>query len=250
MLHVTNGESVSLADTDLGGEVLCWRDSLHGDGEPANLDAEEIVLWFEHDLFDQVQLIEILSRLRGRQGVSLICTDRYLGPLTGEQLRELWPLRHTVTVEEFELGAAAWAAFSSEDPAAIEMLLAGDTSALPFLAGALRRHLQQLPSVENGLTRTERQILEVASEDEHTFRTLFPALARREERIFLGDDRVRDWIRGLVECRTPLLAVEGGVYRVTDAGREVLAGRADSVQLNGIASRWRWDESRGTVVPA
>jgi hypothetical protein len=155
-----------------------------------------------------------------------------------------------VTVEEFELGAAAWAAFSSEDPAAIEMLLAGDTSALPFLAGALRRHLQQLPSVENGLTRTERQILEVASEDEHTFRTLFPALARREGRIFLGDDRVRGWIRGLVECRTPLLAVEGGVYRVTDAGREVLAGRADHVQLNGIASRWRWDESRGTVVPA
>ena len=95
MLHVTNGESVSLADTGLGGEVLCWRDSLHGEGEPANLDADEIVLWFEHDLFDQAQLIEILARLRGRQGVSLICTDRYLGPLTGEQLRELWPLRHS-----------------------------------------------------------------------------------------------------------------------------------------------------------
>ena len=38
MLHVTNGESVSLADTGLGGEVLCWRDSLHGDGEPAKLE--------------------------------------------------------------------------------------------------------------------------------------------------------------------------------------------------------------------
>jgi hypothetical protein len=128
------------------------------------------------------------------------------------------------------------------------MLLAGDTSALPFLAGALRRHLQQLPWVENGLARTERQILEIASEGGQTFHTMFPALARREERIFLGDDRVRAWIRGLVECRTPLLAVEGGVYRVTDAGREVLAGRADHVNLNGIAARWRWDEREGRVV--
>ena len=247
MLHVTNGESVSLAETGLGGEVLCWRDSLHGDGEPAELDASEIVLWFEHDLFDQAQLIEILARLQGRQGVSLICTDRYLGTLTGEQLRELWPLRHTVTAAEYALGAAAWKAFAAGDMAAIQGLLAGDTSALPFLAGALRRHLQQLPSVENGLARTERQILEIAAEGGHTFRTLFPALAAREERIFLGDDRVRDWIRGLVECRTPLLAVEGDVYRITEAGRDVLAGHADHVDLNGTRTRWRWDEARGTL---
>ena len=118
---------------------------------------------------------------------------------------------------------------------------------MPFLAGALRRHLQQLPSVENGLARTERQILEIAAEGGHTFRTLFPALAAREERIFLGDDRVRDWICGLMECRVPLLAVEDGVYRVTDAGREVLAGRADHVELNGTRARWRWDEALGTL---
>jgi hypothetical protein len=247
MLHVTNGESVSLAETGLGGEVLCWRDSLHGEGEPAELDASEIVLWFEHDLFDQAQLIEILARLHGRPGVSLICTDRYLGTLTGEQLRELWPLRHAVTDQEYGLGAAAWAAFRSGDSGAIEMVLAGDTSALPFLAGALRRHLQQLPSVENGLARTERQILEIAAEGGHTFRTLFPALAAREERIFLGDDRVRAWIRGLVECRVPLLAVEDGVYRVTEAGREVLARRADHVELNGTRVRWRWDEANGAL---
>jgi hypothetical protein len=108
--------------------------------------------------------------------------------------------------------------------------------------------LQQLPSVENGLARTERQILEIAAEGRHTFRTLFPALAAREERVFLGDDRVREWVRGLVECRTPLLTVEDGVYRVTEAGRAVLAGRADHVELNGTKARWRWDESRGSVI--
>jgi hypothetical protein len=247
MLHVTNGSSVSLADTGLGGDILVWRDSLHGEGEPPALPASEIVLWFEHDLYDQAQLIEILARLNGRHDVELICTDRYLGPLTGEQLRELWPLRHPVTASEYVLGTAAWTAFRSGDPAAIETLLAQDTSALPFLAGALHRYLQQLPWINDGLARTERQILEIALEGGHTFRTLFPAEQKREERIFLGDDRVRAFIRGLLECRTPLLAEEGEVYRVTDAGRAVLAGRADHVALNGTEGPWRWNEATGKL---
>src|SRR5215831_1372119 len=110
MLHVTNGTSVSLADTRLGGEVLVWMDVLHEGPVPSGLtddelrrlrgiflDAEwqtewpasdhltyrdgaltahdEIVLWFEHDLFDQLQLIQILDRMRqSRVRPSLICT--------------------------------------------------------------------------------------------------------------------------------------------------------------------------------
>jgi hypothetical protein len=77
MLHVTNGESVSIPETGLGGEVLVWGDTLHGGPVPAGSDAafarhDEIVLWFEHDLYDQLQLIQILDRLRGSGNVSLI----------------------------------------------------------------------------------------------------------------------------------------------------------------------------------
>src|SRR6267378_3003024 len=125
MLHVTNGSSVSLAATGLGGEVLTWLDVLHEGPVPAGisddelrrvrglfLDSEwpgyasaaadlarrdqtlaahdEVVLWFEHDLFDQLQLIQILDRLRhSRARLSMICTERYLGPMTAEELAEL-----------------------------------------------------------------------------------------------------------------------------------------------------------------
>jgi hypothetical protein len=56
---------------------------------------------------------------------------------------------------------AAWNAFTSPDPTDIERFIATDTSALPFIAAALRRHLEQFPSADNGLSRTERQALSV-----------------------------------------------------------------------------------------
>jgi hypothetical protein len=264
MLHVTNGDSVSIPDTGLGGEVLVWGDTLHGGPVPPGSDAtfarhDEIVLWFEHDLYDQMQLIQILDRLRGAGNVSLISVDRYLGPMTAAQLRELWPLRRPPSDAAFRLAANAWAAFQSSDPTAIERVLARDTSALPYLQGALRRHLEQFPSVASGLARTERQVLEIASEGGHRFHTLFPAYQNREERVFMGDTVLREWIHGLAGCRHPLLAMDAGVYRVTAEGRDVLQCRADHVRLNGIDRRlggvhlsgeeaqWRWDELAGRL---
>jgi hypothetical protein len=278
----------------LGGEVLAWIDVLHEGPVPATLDEaelrrvrgdfldaewagampaelelahrdallaahEEIALWFEHDLYDQLQLIQILDRVRGRD-VSLICTDRYLGPMTARELAALWPKRHAVSETEYAVASRAWRAFCSPDPTEIEQVLSSDTSALPFLAGALRRHLQQFPAVESGLARTERQILRVAAEGGHTFATLFCAEQGLEERIFMGDTSLRRWIRGLIECRHPLLQSDQGVYRLTSLGREALAGKIDQVRINGInrwlggvhlsgnETMWRWHETAGRLL--
>jgi hypothetical protein len=64
----------------------------------------------------------------------------------------------------------------------------------------------------------------------------------------------------LAECEVPLLETEGGV-RLTEAGREVLAGRADHARLSGIdrwiggvhltgrEPSWRYDERLEILVP-
>ena len=60
-------------------------------------DDDEVVLWFEHDLFDQLQLLQILDYFydepdaTGR--VSLIQANDYLGPMMPEQLAALYPTR-------------------------------------------------------------------------------------------------------------------------------------------------------------
>jgi hypothetical protein len=104
-----------------------------------------------------------------------------------------------------------------------------------------------LPSVDTGLSRTQRQILDIALEGGHTFPTMFLADQRKEERMFMGDTQFDGWIRGMMACPVPLLELGDGVYRVSAAGREVLAGRADHVKLNRIAAPYRWDPSTETV---
>lgn len=284
MLHVTNGRSVSIPDSGLGGEVIYWDDVLHEGPVPhlpleelselrahfiadgygrsydevsagfeqrdnalrAFNDHDELVLWFEHDLYDQLQLLQILAWLSTANRatpVSLIQTDTYLGHMTPDELRGLFPSRQPVTEEQFGLAAAAWRAFTAPEPSALIELHQSGASALPHLRASLRRLFEQYPSVRNGLSRTEQQILQVVSNGASTMGAAFRADQQLEEPRFMGDDTYARHLRGLGACRNPLLDVdEHGTLmkitlRLTTTGRNVLAERADHVALNGI-DRW------------
>ena len=167
----------------------------------------------------------------------------------------------------------AWEAFRSPDPTRVCALLRQDTSSLPFLAGALLRHLQQFPSVENGLSRSEAQALEEISSGTSVLREWYVAShGEREDPVFLGDAVYAWYLEGLSDAREPRLVLEGGGVitaprgpddasrfwmgegRVTERGRAVLDGREDRIRLNGIdrwlgghlgggEAVWRWDET-------
>jgi DNA-binding transcriptional MerR regulator len=286
VLHVTNGESAgnTLRQTGLGGAVLCWNDALYeGPPEPRRARAEflsacgwggardilralerrdevlaraeHVVLWFEHDLYDQLQLLQILAT--GAPGLrELVDPGVFLGPLPTDELEALWPARRAITPELLELGRAGWEAFTAPEPTAIETFLAQDTSALPHLAPALRRLLEDLPDIRSGLGRSERQALEALAEGPSRPHELFVACQALEEAPFDGDT----WFWRRVETLQPLVAVDGHV-ELTDAGRAVLAGEADRLELAPLdrwiggthvtrENAWRWDPvSRCCVAP-
>jgi hypothetical protein len=287
ILHITNGDSVSLDATGLGGKVLAWQDVLHEGPVPAGLTldqmrsvrarflanltgrpepevlvalnerdrtlggfkrANELVLWFEHDLYDQLQLIQILDWLSreepGRTAISLIQTSSYLGPMVPQELVDLYPKRVFVTEAHFETASRAWAAFCSSNPRTLVDLALKESPALPYLPGALQRHVEQFPSTENGLSRTERQILEIAEGAAQSADAIFRSEREREERIFMGDLVFNAYLRALASGPVPLLRIADphahsgkSLIEVTLAGRAVLHGEADHVELNGI-DRW------------
>ena len=144
-----------------------------------------------------------------------------LGQLTADQLASLEDTRQEVTAAQLALAREGWAAYASGDPANVAALLDRDTSALPFLAGALRRYLQELPSGRNGLTRTQEAILRIAaSRGPVEWQKLFLAVQETEERPFMGDTSFVRVLRGM----GPLIDESG---RVTELGRR-LAARAPS----------------------
>ena len=328
MLHLTNGDvaAARIRQAAIEGEIVAWQDALHDGPVPEGLDdaalreerarfiagegwagietvqaeldardaalaetAGPVVLWFEHDLYDQLQLLQILDRLAGRAerglAVEAVDTPTYLGMLGPDAFRHLYDLRDDVTRESFELAREAWRAFRSPDPTGLEELVDGDTVAMPHLEAALRRHLEEFPAPADGLSRSERQALEAVAGGARTLREAYPAAHHaREEAVFLGDVGFVSLLRRLSECPEPLVRRgDGGSFRLeradgggrdrlrddvlaaeivlTRVGRDVLAGEADHVTLNGVdrwlggvhlAGRevpWRWDPGAGCLVP-
>ena len=297
MLHITNGHSVALDQTGLPGRIIYWVDALHEGPVPAGLsleelselraeyltgffqkpvsfrerdaavkgfrEHEEVVLWFEHDLYDQLHLIQLLTWFArqdvGKTRVSLICIDQYLGKLRPEQLNKLFPQRHSVSSSESETAQTAWDAFSAPEPSGLMALVESGTEALPFLNGALRRHLEQFPGVRDGVSRTERQALQFADSGLHGFGQMFFADQKLEERTFMTDATYRQYLRRLREADVPLLKENNDGLELTDLGQAVLAGEKDWVAVNGMdrwlggvhlqegAPVWRWDSERGTI---
>ena len=182
-----------------------------------------------------------------------------LGELNPSQLRSLFETRHPLTQGEPTLGSEAWKAFCSPDPSSLVTFLRKDTSALPFLKAALLRHLEQFPALEGGLSRTERQILEVVAQGIHTPLEIFRATQEKEESPFMGDAPFWSYLSGLCRGKKPLLTrADGGmvsfptgashdpafreqVLLLTEEGRNALVGQADWIKIN----RGIFDASRG-----
>ncbi len=221
---------------------------------------DEVVLWFEHDLFDQLLLVRHLDwfgrRNPGRTNLSLICIGEFpgfepfhgLGQLDADQLTSLLGTRQPVSAAQMSLGRQAWEAFTAGDPTALDRLArdAGDDT-LPFLPGALGRLIEEYPATGTGLPRTEREILELLAERSMTPVELFVAEQAREERVFMGDTTFWKRVETLASGGTPLVALDvepmdeqvipDGLVRITDAGHEVIAGRADWIRLTGF-DKW------------
>src|SRR5262249_14115458 len=208
-------------------------------------------------------------RDRGATALSLVCIGAFpgvarffgLGQLTGAQLAKLFPARRPVTPAQVAVARDAWAAFRAPDPTRLAALLREDTTALPFLAAAIRRHLEEFPSVGDGLSRTEREALSAVRRIGPTSAPdLFRAVQDAEERPFMGDTSFFAVLRRMSRGEAPLVSLDGARVTLTETGRRALEGRADAATLSGVdrwlggvrldgrSPRWRWDRAARRIV--
>jgi hypothetical protein len=195
MLHVTNGDSAVRALAAAGIlDALPWRDILHEGPVPKVDDAtlrrtrahflakvlgldraqvlreleerderlataDEVVLWFESDLYDDLQRMQISHQLGDKPAYLVLVDDT--------------PWRGVVHLSKAEIkGAHAipapdlreeWAAVRDPDPRGVTH----------------ERYKQEFPWTTDGLSRSERQLLQVGGD--------FMAAQAMEEQPFLGD---------------------------------------------------------------
>ena len=242
---------------------------------------DELILWFEHDVFDQLNLIQLLPWVRDHlpaaKQVSLICIGSFsgrpdfkgLGELTPEELRSLLHTRQPISDAQYELARRAWRVFREPTPEALDRLRRENTSALPHLAAAITRFLQEYPWTIDGLSRTERRLLDLAGQPIALWQA-FPLMSEGEHVYYPTDSSIAEMAEALSRTSPPLLAFDAsesregyalrGSVTLTDFGRSVLSGRADrvaicgidrwlgGVRLQGRTGIWRWDDASQRVV--
>src|SRR6185503_757863 len=103
--------------------------------------ADEVVLWFEPDLYDQLQLIQVLARLARREAqnrprLTIAPADVLLGPLSPTDFVPLYPERREISEHDLKLALRAWTAFTAAEPTALQIMV--DSSASLAHARAYR----------------------------------------------------------------------------------------------------------------
>ncbi|SDU89755.1 DUF1835 domain-containing protein [Pseudomonas mucidolens] len=206
--------------------------------------AEHSVLWCEADAYDQLFLIRALAGLEQLPSrLELIEVDRIpgvqrfigIGQLAPEVLAWLWPQRRRVDASMLRCARWAWAAYCAPSPVKLAELAREPDAALPLLARALRRQLQELPGTVDGLSLSERLSLRyIADAGPVAFARVFAELMGRLEPLpYLGDMMFHGLIRPLIDAPEPLLT-ESDIHlpwprrmlALTPLGAEVLAGIA------------------------
>jgi hypothetical protein len=185
---------------------------------------DELVLWFEHDLFDQLNLIQVLSwihhRVPSSKVVSLVCIGSYpgrsdfkgLGELTAAELAPLLLTRQPVTESQYALAERAWSAFREATPQALDDFTRSDTAVLPYLTPALVRLLQEYPWTTDGLSRTERRLLRLAEAGGSlTLSMAFPRMHADESAYYVTDTALVELVETL--SRTSPRCLRGASLR-------------------------------------
>jgi hypothetical protein len=245
----------------------------------ASADYERVVLWFEHDCYDQLVLIRLLGHYathRRPSRLELINVGDFpgarrfigLGELPPEALRLLWTMRKPASPAQLQLGLRAWRALVNPDPRPLAAILRSATPALPLLTGALHRHLRELPSSVNGLSLTEELALTLLAKQAHSLNEIVATMVWVTDPLpGQGDWNIWHRVKDLDAASAPVFTHSPGVdregnarppwtdvFEITDLGRSVLRGAVDFRSLHppprwvgGVEvaignADWRWDD--------
>ncbi|WP_079415005.1 DUF1835 domain-containing protein [Paenibacillus ferrarius] len=226
-------------------------------------NVREVVLWFEHDLYDQLMLNYLLSRMYAMPSrafqLFLLNIGEFpgidlfygLGQLTVDQIRSLHHKWEPVQEDQLRLAYKVWTAYSASEPLPLASLIEEDLSLFPFLKKALQANYDRYPSKLNGLNAIQQLILTLLAEAEVSILQLFHQISKSISGYGLGDLQFWSIIEDLRQCEFPLVQLIGGGHLprygdplppgfenwrvgLTEWGILVLGCERDHLFLNGI----------------
>ncbi|WP_281540298.1 DUF1835 domain-containing protein [Maribacter aestuarii] len=193
---------------------------------------DQIVLWFEYDLFCQVNMLAVISWLlanRKYAEISLVCSGKEdesdqlygLNELTDEQLLSLYRNKKVLSQDDIEYADYVWQLYCSNNPIRLENLSDYEDFQFDYLGDAVKSHLRRFPSIANGLNEMENNILRLGNEKKPGSKGEFlGAILRNQGNLGFGDTQHERALSRLKPLFTNFNPV-----RLSKKGKEILEGK-------------------------
>jgi hypothetical protein len=137
---------------------------------------EELVLWFEFDLFSHLNMLAAISHLRENRKkvkVTLVCSKKLKGekeqnPLSQLSLKNLqnhYDQRITLVEEDLAISNMIWQFYNSKDHQKLKGIIKKRTN-FEYLSSCIRAHIERFPNINTGLNSLETNVLKLITENE------------------------------------------------------------------------------------
>ena len=189
---------------------------------------EEVTLWYEYDLFCQVNLMALcaflLEHYRKDVLYTMICVGREKGREGWQTLTDFKPSEYLELFEKrikmsrasFDYGHECWKVYAQKDKAALQNFNFRKNKRFKYFNLAMKQELERFPN-ERGLNQIDRKVLELISEGNHSFGDLVKLLLiwQRNETFYgFGDLQYAFRIEKLQEFYTEA----NGVLQLNEKG--------------------------------
>jgi hypothetical protein len=169
-----------------------------------SLKPERINLWFEHDLFCQVNMWFVLHyihlnkintplfRVMPPTEVSEVWSG--FGKMTASDLRDIYQNRTEISEEDVQTGIGLWKAFRKNNLDALEKISQTPSPVYPYLREVCEAHIQRFPAQEGRPQNRLRQIKKSGLVD---FHDIFKEFSKTEGVYGFGDLQVKEILMSL-----------------------------------------------------
>ena len=214
----------------------------------------EIVLWFEYDLFCQINMIALihwLNKADYKGTASLVCAGKIdgsdklyaLGEIKTEDYQKLFDSRLKIGSREFDYANDIYEVYTSNLPEDLFNFVLMPFAELPYLPAALESHFKRFPSVQTGLTEIEEQLIAFIQEGTLDRTKLIGKMLRWQESQGFGDlqyANILDRLKPLFEDFDTLKLKKAIDASLID--RRYYLGGAN-------VNEWLWDQEQETLIP-
>ncbi|MDH3711244.1 MAG: hypothetical protein OER04_15220 [Cyclobacteriaceae bacterium] len=221
---------------------------------------QRVTLWFENDLFCQINLMGVIAwmsqkTLQSTQ-VHLICINEFpaipdfrgLGQFSPHQFQQIISLSKLLTDDDLHRAQDVWSIYSSQQPH--ELALLSPSPAFPYWERARELYFSRFPSVFNGLGALQQRILEMLKNGPKKANSLIRELLLSQGDWGLGDLQYLEILNSLHA------AIDGeNELHLNDIGKNLLKGNLDFMSLGTdryalggvLNNRYRWNGK--TLIP-